>query len=113
MALVCECPLVGGKAHDGGGDPIMAFRERGLFLCSNRLIMEQPYYDTDVGRKEWETLDDGVNFAGGMLSLSQEGIVRATASIELPTNFESFLTHEKVMYQNFELNKVPFNSNVV
>jgi tRNA pseudouridine65 synthase/23S rRNA pseudouridine1911/1915/1917 synthase len=112
MAWVCECPLVGDKAYDGGGDA-MAFRERGLFLCSNRVIMEHPYYNTDVGRREWETLHNDVKFAGGMLSLSQEGIVTVTASIDLPSKFESFLAREEARYQRFELTKVHFNSNGV
>jgi 23S rRNA-/tRNA-specific pseudouridylate synthase len=102
MAWVCDCPLVGDKTYDGGGDA-MAFRERGLFLCSNRVTMEHPYYNTDVGRQEWETLDDEAKFAGGMLSLSQDGIVRVTASIDLPTKFESFLTREKARSSKFQV----------
>jgi hypothetical protein len=102
MAWVCACPLVGDKTYDGGGDA-MAFRERGLFLCSNRVIMEHPYYNTDVGRNEWEALDDDSKFGGGMLSLSQDGIVRVSASIDLPTKFESFLNREEARSSKFQI----------
>lgn len=100
MAWVLECPLVGDKDYDGGREAMM-FRERGLFLCSNRVTLEHPYYNTEAGRKEWETLGDDAKFAGGMLSLSKDGIVRITASIDLPTKFESFLTREEARSSKF------------
>ena len=94
MAWVLKCPLVGDKDYDGGREA-MTFRERGLFLCSNRVTLEHPYYNTELGRKEWETLGYDAKFAGGMLTLSNDGIVRITASIDLPRKFESFLTREE------------------
>lgn len=106
MAWVLECPLVGDKAYDGGREA-MTFRERGLFLCSNRVTLEHPYYNTELGRKEWETLGEDAKFSGGMLSLSKDGIVRIAASIDLPTKFESFLTHEQARSSKFDAAENP------
>ena len=60
------------------------FRERGLFLCSNHVTLEHPYYNTVLGRKEWDNMTGDVKYAGGMISQDNDGIVRVTASIELP-----------------------------
>lgn len=102
MAWDRECPLVGDKTYDDGGPESMAFRERGLFLCSNHVTLEHPYYNTAVGRKEWEALDDDARYADGMLTLSDDGIVRVAASIDLPTKFESFLAHEELRSLKFQ-----------
>lgn len=102
MAWHRDCPLVGDKAYDDGGSDSMAFRERGLFLCSNRITLEHPYYNTAVGHKEWQTLHDESKYAGGILSLADDGIVRVTASIDLPAKFESFLEHEEARTMKFQ-----------
>lgn len=94
MAWNRECPLVGDKKYDGGGEA-MVFRTRGLFLCSNRVTLEHPYYNTVLGRKEWEALDDDEKYASDMLTLTDDDIVRVAVSIDLPAKFESFLAHEE------------------
>ena len=101
MAWDRDCPLVGDKTYDGGGQESMTFRERGLFLCSNRVTFEHPYYNTVLGRKEWKALDDDEKYADGMLTLSDD-IVKVSASIELPTKFESFLAREEARSLQFE-----------
>lgn len=97
-----DCPLVGDKTYDDGRPESMAFRERGLFLCSNHVTLEHPYYNTALGRKEWEALDDDAKYAGGMLTLDDDGIIRIAASIELPTKFENFLSHEEARSLRFQ-----------
>lgn len=102
MAWNRDCPLVGDKTYDDGSSKAMAFRERGLFLCSNHVTLEHPYYNTALGRKEWETLDEDAKYAGGMLTLDDDDVVRVAASIELPTKFDSFLAHEEARSMKFQ-----------
>ena len=94
MSWVRECPIVGDKTYDGGGDA-MNLRGRGLFLCSNKVSLDHPYYNTPEGRKEWDRLPDDKKLAGGFLALSEDGSkVEVRASIELPNKFRSFLLKE-------------------
>lgn len=94
MAWVRECPLVGDKEYDGGKDA-MTLRGRGLFLCSNRVVLEHPFFNTEQGRSEWEALSDQQKFASGNLYLSEDGVVMVKASIDLPNKFHSFLAKEE------------------
>lgn len=102
MAWNRDCPLVGDKTYDDGRPESMAFRERGLFLCSNHVKLEHPYYNTVLGRKEWDALHDDAKYAGGMLKQDDDGVVRVAASIELPTKFESVLSREEARSLKFE-----------
>ena len=92
LSLVCECPIVGDNEYDGGG-AAMNLRERGLFLCSNKVTLEHPFYndlkegDKSILGKLPEKEQDG-------LWLSKEGKVMVTASIEPPEKFDSFVSKE-------------------
>uniref|UniRef100_A0A7S4A9Z9 Pseudouridine synthase RsuA/RluA-like domain-containing protein n=1 Tax=Pseudo-nitzschia australis TaxID=44445 RepID=A0A7S4A9Z9_9STRA len=102
MAWVRECPLVGDVTYDGGGDA-MNLRGRGLFLCSNRVRLEHPYYNTVKGRTEWETLPNNEKWANGTLALSEDGTtVEVRVSIDLPNKFQGFLATERKRYEKFE-----------
>lgn len=82
----------------------MDLRGRGLFLCSNKVTLDHPYYNTEVGRKEWENLSDDVKWANGMIKLSDDGdkkIVQVSASIDLPGKFDSFLKSEEERAEKF------------
>eukprot|EP00957_Ditylum_brightwellii_P166578 12679960-Ditylum_brightwellii.AAC.1 len=72
MSEVKECPLVGDTTYDGGGSALR-LRGRGLFLCSNRVRLEHPYYNTVKGREEWDALPASEKCASGNLSLSDDG----------------------------------------
>ena len=48
-----NCPLLGDKRYDGGSEKAKSFRDLGLFLCASRVSFKHPYYNTDVGKKEW------------------------------------------------------------
>jgi 23S rRNA-/tRNA-specific pseudouridylate synthase len=103
MAWVCGCPLIGDKEYDGGGKWSI-FRERGLFLCSNKVVVNHPYYNTEIGRKEYDAMsEEKKSFAGGMIYLSEiENLVKVQASIELPAKFSSFLRWEEERFHKFE-----------
>jgi hypothetical protein len=49
---------LGDTEYDGGTTQGMKFRDRGLFLCANRITLEHPYYNTNQGRQEWEQSDE-------------------------------------------------------
>lgn len=94
MAWVCERPLAGDKGYDGGGDAI-SLRSRGLFLCSNRVTLEHPFYNTAVGRECWNM--QSVEAKRERVFLYEEpcGNVMVKAEIALPSKFENFLNHEE------------------
>jgi len=93
-AWIRDCPIVGDKEYDGGGNA-MELRGRGLFLCSNMVKLDHPYYNTEIGRNEWDNLPDDEKWAGGMIKLSEDcKRVEVHASIELPAKFDSFLNNE-------------------
>lgn len=101
MAWVCETPLVGDSEYDGGGDA-MSLRERGLFLCSNRVSMEHPYFNTDHGREIWNNMSEEERFGSGMVFQEEnDGRIMVTASIDLPTKFENFLLREQQRSDKF------------
>jgi len=99
MSWVRECPLVGDTTYDGGGDA-MNLRGRGLFLCSNKVVLDHPHYNTEAGRAEWEALPDAQKWAIGMIRLSEDGTtLEVHANIDLPDKFRTFLATERRRYE--------------
>jgi len=96
MMWVKDCAIVGDTTYDGGGSDARNLRRRGLFLCSNKVRLDHPYYNTIQGRKEWENLPPIEKWANGTLTLSEDGTntVEVHASIDLPNKFHSFLAKE-------------------
>ncbi|CAJ1917298.1 unnamed protein product [Cylindrotheca closterium] len=98
MAWVKETPIVGDRDYDGGGLSTR-LRGRGLFLCSNRVSLAHPYFNTVEGKSEWEELPDELKWANGTIQLSEDGsTVEVHATIDVPNKFTSFL--RKVETQN-------------
>jgi 23S rRNA-/tRNA-specific pseudouridylate synthase len=96
MAWVCERPIVGDSEYDGGG-PAMQLRDRGLFLCSNRVTLEHPFYN-DL-EEEPQTIWQGLSSKDkDFLWLSQDGKIMVTASIAIPDKFDTFMQHEDERY---------------
>lgn len=102
MAWVCQRPLVGDDEYDGGTESAMRFRDRGLFLCSTRVSLEHPYYNSPEGRLKWDELVD----KSGQLWLSSSNKVMVTASITLPVKFSSLLRREEERFAKFHDNKI-------
>jgi 23S rRNA-/tRNA-specific pseudouridylate synthase len=94
MAWVCGRPLAGDKGYDGGGDA-MALRSRGLFLCSNRVTLEHPFYNSVEGQERWRSFSADEIPGGGRLFESSDGKVMVNVEIDLPSKFENFLSHEE------------------
>jgi hypothetical protein len=85
---------VGDNKYDGGGDA-MQLRERGLFLCSNQVTLEHPFYNSEMGRKLFDEMSEEQRFAGGKLWLSEDDTVMVSASIKIPEKFGSLLDREE------------------
>ncbi|CAJ1960979.1 unnamed protein product [Cylindrotheca closterium] len=101
MALVAERPLVGDKTYDGGGDA-MYLRERGLFLCSNSVVLEHPYYNSEIGRTEFANLSDAAKLEMKGVEQAPDGTVVVRASIPLPQKFASFMKREQYRYEQLQ-----------
>jgi hypothetical protein len=93
MAWGFDCPLVGDTTYGTLKDA--KIYGRGLMLCSNKIKLLHPYYNTPEGREEWEQLGDEDRYGGGMLHLSDDGMVWVSASIDLPKKFETLLASEE------------------
>ena len=88
--------MIGDKTYDGGSENAQKFRGRGLFLCSNKVKLDHPHYNTEEGRDEWNNLPDDAKWGNGMIEYSEEDdTVRVSASIGLPGKFDSFLKSEQ------------------
>mmetsp|Transcript_13414 Transcript_13414/g.18002 ORF Transcript_13414/g.18002 Transcript_13414/m.18002 type:complete len:220 (+) Transcript_13414:59-718(+) len=97
MAWVRDCPVIGDSEYDH-----LNFKDESLYLCSNKVTLDHPYYNTEAGRKEWEELEDeNVKYGNGMIQLSGktndkgERTVQVHASIDLPERFMEFLNRSK------------------
>jgi 23S rRNA-/tRNA-specific pseudouridylate synthase len=99
MALTCQRPILGDTEYDGKTSQAMKFRDRGLFLCANRITLEHPYYNTKQGRQEWERSEEAEKLLEGPLWLSKESKVMVSANIELPAKFENLMKREEERYQ--------------
>jgi len=104
MAWVCKSPICGDSTYDEGS---LRLRKRGLFLCSNEIMIEHPYYNNPIGRKEWDRLKkDAQNLAMEHLQEDEEtGRVIVLVRIDLPSKFESFLRHEDERASKFSPTK--------
>jgi 23S rRNA-/tRNA-specific pseudouridylate synthase len=96
LSWVLDCPIVGDNKYDGGGDAIQ-LREKGLFLCSNKVTLEHPSYNDmeEEGITIFQQLSEKDKEG---LWMSPEGKVMVTASIEIPDKFESFISDENNRY---------------
>lgn len=73
---------------------------RGLLLCSNRILLEHPYYNTPEGRRVWKqglAREQGPqNGSSSSVYYDQtEDLVRVEAAIDLPEKFHKFLRSQR------------------
>lgn len=106
MAWVANCPLLGDKLYDGGG-LAKTLRDEGFYLCSNRVTLEHPFYNSPQGKSEWKAKRRDVlgvkkREDGGSsvhITEDEDGSVWVHCHIELPLKFreiEARLTNSKV-----------------
>jgi len=101
-AWVCECPIVGDNHYDGGlfkGDAL-ALRRNGLLLCSYKVTLEHPYYNTPAGREE---LDHTLTEKDGQIPFiwdytDDKPTLLVSAEIEIPEKFQTMMDEEELYY---------------
>ncbi len=105
---MCKCPIVGDTTYDVAiaSESALHFRERGLFLCSNEIEIEHPYYNTPSGRTRWIEMAEsvGLNHEQGDATVQEDestGMVVVKATIPLPKKFSSFLEREHARANKF------------
>ncbi|KAL7552886.1 hypothetical protein ACHAWF_016131, partial [Thalassiosira exigua] len=90
MAWVSKCPLLGDKVYDGGG-LAKNFREDGFYLCSNKVTLEHPYYNSPRGRQEWNAKKEHLlgerNDGKVRVTEESDGSVLIHCEIVLPAKF--------------------------
>ena len=94
-AWVCDCPIIGDKTYDGAG-PAKHLRDKGLFLCSNKVTLEHPFHSAT----EWTsklpndmTSKGGSNLnTNGRVSIEENGrTLLINVEIDLPTKFDRMM----------------------
>mmetsp|Transcript_15843 Transcript_15843/g.23989 ORF Transcript_15843/g.23989 Transcript_15843/m.23989 type:complete len:553 (-) Transcript_15843:6-1664(-) len=92
MAWTGNCPLLGDKTYDGGG-PARLLRENGFYLCSNKIVIEHPFYNSPQGRSMWEKVkEDEIKKCNDhkeniRIAEESDGRVLVYAEIDLPSKF--------------------------
>lgn len=83
-------PIIGDTTY---GTPLDNLRwGRGLMLCSNKVTLQHPYFNTEEGRIEWEQLDHETKYKSGMLGMCEDNdSVLVNVSIDLPKKFHRVL----------------------
>ncbi len=97
MAWICETPIIGDGDYDGGGTA-MQLRDRGLFLCSNRVTLEHPFYN-ELGENGEDIYRKIPPNDRESLWVSPEGKVMVTVSIQIPPKFHSLMDHADERYR--------------
>lgn len=93
MAWTGNCPLLGDKTYDGGG-PARLLRDNGFYLCSNKIVIEHPFYNSPQGRSMWEKVKEDeikkfIDQQDNSVRITEEsdGRVLVYAEIALPSKF--------------------------
>ena len=96
MAWVCGTPIVGDTTYGGDDKAALKLRKRGLFLCSNEIEMDHPWYNTGAGLEEWAAMGTSEVKIGNATLFRENNVetVKIKARVPLPRKFESFLYHE-------------------
>ena len=98
---MCESPIIGDREYDGGRPDALSLRERGLFLCSNRVTLEHPYYNTADGRQVYDQLSeaDKEELKEKGISVHDDNRVMITVEMDIPDKFENFMERENDRYE--------------
>jgi len=71
----------------------MKFQEDGFYLCSTEITLEHPYYNTELGRKEYNSMKQSKhNSKEDVVVWKDENtdLVMVRAQIPLPDKFKLF-----------------------
>lgn len=85
---MCNCPIIGDKSYDGAGRA-KQLRDEGLFLCSNKVTIEHPFYT----QTELNINNDSTNQDAGRVSFTGEDeTLLVHVEIDLPQKFNCLMT---------------------
>ena len=96
MAWSSQCPLLGDKTYDGGGKARL-LRDNGFYLCSNKIVIEHPFYNSPQGRPLWKKIKDNEikrcndHINNIRITEGSDGQVLVYAEIDLPSKFNELL----------------------
>eukprot|EP00978_Attheya_sp_CCMP212_P028162 scaffold96532_cov43-Attheya_sp.AAC.3 len=106
-SLVLGCPIAGDELYDDGSEGSVALRDKKdkIFLCSNEIVVEHPYYNTEQGRIEFQSGDpttaaQNTNYTDSIRE-GDDGIIRVHARIDVPPVYTRFLAREERKLQRF------------
>ena len=90
QAWICKCSIIGDNAYDGAGRA-KQLRENGMFLCSNKVTLEHPFYKSIPN-----TGDDLVHHSSNdsdrvSLTEDEDGTVLVNVEIDLPQKFNDLM----------------------
>ena len=107
LAWIAKSPIVGDTIYDDADESAIRLRKRGLFLCSNKVELEHPHYNTVSGRREWINVSqkkNDVKMSDRLLYEDEDtGLIMIKAQIPLPDKFDSFLQHEHARATKFRV----------
>ena len=104
LAWVVGNPIVGDKTYDSETPSSVNLRGNGLFLCSDKVLFQHPYYNTKEGRIDLnKRLIRGEKVLSGHLFEDEnDGIVYVKAEIPIPNKFISFLDREEERFNRLK-----------
>ena len=95
-AEVLEAAIVGDHRYDGGGGGAVALRGDGLFLCSSKVLIPHPYYNTAEGRGQGVAGRAAEGETPGVCAVFRDaaGTVWVRAEIAPPPKFAALMRRE-------------------
>jgi 23S rRNA-/tRNA-specific pseudouridylate synthase len=99
MAWICDTPIIGDTRYDKGTDVSLKFRNNGLFLCSTKVVLDHPFYNTpEAGERKSTTATHDRESSPLVMSADGTNTVQVSVTIPLPAKFHSFLEREEERY---------------
>ena len=70
-------------------------RDKGFYLCSNKVTLGHPYYNSPAGRKEWNAKKETIlgkmeGDGNARITEEEDGTVLVHCEIDLPAKFSEF-----------------------
>lgn len=75
----------------------MKFQEDGFYLCSTEITLEHPFYNTELGRKEYDSMKQSKHNSKEDVLVwkdKETDLVMVRAHIPLPEKFKLFTDRE-------------------
>ena len=100
---VLGAAIVGDHRYDGGGEAAMSFRGQGLFLCSSKVLIPHPYYNTEEGRGQGVEVPAAEGPMEGCTRVFRDadGAVWVRAEIAPPPKFAGLMRRESARVHKF------------